>query len=42
MGVATVLYGSCDGVPLKGRNDIVFDTQGGFWFTDLGKTYGRA
>jgi sugar lactone lactonase YvrE len=27
---AEVLYDSCDGVPLKGPNDIVFDTQGGF------------
>lgn len=32
------LYTSCDGVPLRGPNDIVFDDQGGFWFTDLGKT----
>src|SRR4051795_13722124 len=40
-GVTRVLYDSCDGVPLKGPNDIVFDAAGGFWFTDLGKTYGR-
>ena len=26
---------------MKGPNDIVFDAAGGFWFTDLGKTYGR-
>jgi gluconolactonase len=26
---------------LKGPNDIVFDQAGGFWFTDLGKIYGR-
>ena len=32
------LYNSCDGVPLRGPNDIVFDQQGGFWFTDLGKS----
>ena len=25
----------------KGPNDIVFDADGGFWFTDFGKTYGR-
>ena len=40
-GVVTVLYDNCDGVPLKGPNDIVFDRSGGFWFTDLGKIYGR-
>ena len=34
------LYDACDGVPLRGPNDIVFDQQGGFWFTDLGKTMG--
>lgn len=27
--------------PLKGPNDIVFDTTGGFWFTDLGKSRAR-
>ena len=26
---------------LRGPNDIVFDGDGGFWFTDHGKTYGR-
>ncbi len=31
------LYDSCDGVKLSGPNDIVFDADGGFWFTDLGK-----
>lgn len=31
------LYDVCDGVPLSGPNDIVFDADGGFWFTDLGK-----
>lgn len=36
-GEHRVLYSECDGVPLKGPNDIVFDRQGGFWFTDLGK-----
>ncbi|MGE3301715.1 MAG: SMP-30/gluconolactonase/LRE family protein [Hyphomonadaceae bacterium] len=30
------LYTECDGVPLYGPNDIVFDRRGGFWFTDLG------
>lgn len=40
-GKVEVLYRECDGVPLKGPNDIVFDAHGGFWFTDLGKLYGR-
>ena len=40
-GAVKVLYDQCDGVPLKGPNDIVFDAAGGFWFTDLGKNYGR-
>jgi len=31
------LYSRCGEHPLKGPNDIVFDGQGGFWFTDLGK-----
>ena len=29
------LYSECDGQPLKGPNDIVFDDVGNFWFTDL-------
>ncbi|MCB1647037.1 MAG: SMP-30/gluconolactonase/LRE family protein [Pseudomonadales bacterium] len=36
-GEVTVLYTSCDGVGLRGPNDIVFDQDGGFWFTDHGK-----
>ena len=36
-GAVTTLYDSCDGRPLRGPNDIVFDADGGFWFTDLGK-----
>jgi gluconolactonase len=31
------LYERCGDHPLKGPNDIVFDVDGGFWFTDLGK-----
>jgi gluconolactonase len=31
------LYTACDGRPLRGPNDIVFDRAGGFWFTDHGK-----
>jgi gluconolactonase len=37
-GKFEVLYDSCDGHKLLGPNDLVFDDQGGFWFTDLGKT----
>ena len=40
-GASEVLYDACDGVALIGPNDIVFDAQGGFWFTDLGKSYDR-
>lgn len=40
-GGVEVLYTHCDGVTLKGPNDIVFDSNGGFWFTDYGKNYGR-
>jgi gluconolactonase len=40
-GAVTTLYTECDGNPLKGPNDIVFDKQGGFWFTDHGKAHGR-
>lgn len=38
-GQVHTLYTHCDGVPLHGPNDIVFDTHGGFWFTDFGKTF---
>ncbi len=38
-GKAETLYTECDGVPLHGPNDIVFDDKGGFWFTDFGKTF---
>ncbi|TAL00271.1 MAG: SMP-30/gluconolactonase/LRE family protein [Rhodospirillaceae bacterium] len=40
-GAIEMLYTHCDGESLKGPNDIVFDSKGGFWFTDHGKTYGR-
>ena len=36
-GAVSVLYASCDGNPLRGPNDLVFDRDGGFWFTDHGK-----
>jgi len=35
------VYTECDGRPLRGPNDLVFDTAGGFWFTDHGKTRER-
>jgi gluconolactonase len=41
-GAHTVLYSECDGDNFLGPNDIVFDTDGGFWFTDLGKSRRRS
>ncbi|MFI0474643.1 SMP-30/gluconolactonase/LRE family protein [Halomonas sp. HMF6819] len=38
-GHIETLYTHCDGVPLHGPNDIVFDRDGGFWFTDFGKKF---
>ena len=35
------LYTECDGNPLRGPNDIVFDAHGGMWFTDHGIRHGR-
>ena len=35
------VYTECGGNPLRGPNDIVFDDQGGFYFTDLGKSRAR-
>ena len=40
-GEVSVLYTECNGNPLRGPNDIVFDRQGGFWFTDHGKNRPR-
>jgi gluconolactonase len=40
-GEATKLYTHCDGHRLSAPNDLVFDKQGGFYFTDLGKRYAR-
>lgn len=31
------LYDSCDGEPLSAPNDMMFDTDGNMWFTDLGR-----
>jgi gluconolactonase len=35
-GQITDLYTECDGHPLRGPNDLVFDDHGGFYFTDHG------
>jgi gluconolactonase len=40
-GRVDVLYRECDGHPLCGPNDLVFDAHGGFWFTDHGKNRER-
>src|SRR5690606_1378739 len=40
-GEVTTLYDSCDGRRFCGPNDLVFDGDGGFWFTDMGKDWGR-
>jgi gluconolactonase len=41
-GAVETLYTHCGDVRLNGPNDIVFDDQGGFWFTDNGKRYARS
>jgi gluconolactonase len=40
-GKSETLYDACDGRRLCGPNDLVFDGDGGFWFTDHGKTRER-
>jgi gluconolactonase len=40
-GRVETLYTECDGHPLKGPNDLVFDAHGGFYFTDPGKSRPR-
>ncbi|HWC40341.1 MAG TPA: SMP-30/gluconolactonase/LRE family protein [Acidimicrobiales bacterium] len=40
-GKAERLYTHVDGHRLSGPNDLVFDREGGFWFTDFGKTRAR-
>lgn len=40
-GTVTTLYDRCGTHKLLGPNDIVFDGQGGFYFTDLGKARHR-
>lgn len=36
-GAVEDIYTECDGNPLRGPNDLVFDAHGGIWFTDYGK-----
>ncbi|WP_233284263.1 MULTISPECIES: SMP-30/gluconolactonase/LRE family protein [Agrobacterium] len=36
-GEVNTLYDRCDGRTLSGPNDIVFDNNGGFYFTDTGR-----
>ncbi len=40
-GKVVDVYTECAGYPLRGPNDIVFDAEGGFYFTDLGKSRAR-
>jgi gluconolactonase len=40
-GAVETLYTHCNGAPLCGPNDLVFDRDGGFWFTDHGKNRPR-
>ena len=40
-GAITMLYDRCGEHHLRGPNDIVFDKDGGFYFSDLGKTRPR-
>ena len=40
-GAVEVLYPNCDGEPFFGPNDLVFDTYGGFYFTDPGPIHAR-
>ena len=37
-GKVETVYEACDGRPLFGPNDLVFDRQGGLWFTDHGRS----
>lgn len=40
-GANEVLWGLGRGAALRGPNDIVFDADGGYWLTDLGKARAR-
>ena len=38
-GAVETLYTHCGEIALHGPNDIAFDADGGFWFTDFGKIF---
>jgi gluconolactonase len=38
-GAVKTLYTECDGRPLRGPNDLVFDRDGGMWISDPGKVH---
>src|ERR1700730_4072125 len=40
-GKVETVYTACNGHPLRGPNDLVFDSTGGMWFTDFGKVEER-
>ncbi|WP_326535221.1 SMP-30/gluconolactonase/LRE family protein [Pseudorhodoferax sp.] len=40
-GESALLYTHCNGHRLSAPNDLVFDAQGGFYFTDFGKKHAR-
>lgn len=40
-GAVTRLYDACEGRPLNAPNDIVFDAEGGMWFTCFGFSDGE-
>jgi gluconolactonase len=40
-GQFETLYTHCGDIQLRGPNDMVFDADGGMWFTDFGKQYDR-
>jgi gluconolactonase len=41
-GEVATLYAHSEATPFWGPNDLVFDSQGGFWFTDFGRDRGRS
>jgi len=40
-GRTEIVYSDCEGEVLQAPNDLVFDRDGGFWFTDHGSTTDR-
>lgn len=41
-GRSEVLYRDCGDFQLRAPNDLVFDADGGFWFTDSGKMFPKS